>query len=162
MVAVKALGYSLNKPCIEMTYLRTSKVCYWMLQYIYDTVLECFLFWWFCHHFHCISSFQDIKFKAKSWIDMFGTRGAKALGAAVNEVFRHSLDALLHEGMISNGFFFDVTVTCLFLNFVFLFWIMPYFTGSIVSAAFGIFWAFMAHSLGTQYSDLVATHSVVE
>ena len=26
----------------------------------------------------------DIKFKAKSWIDMFGTRGAKAVGSVVN------------------------------------------------------------------------------
>jgi hypothetical protein len=32
---------------------------------------------------------------------MFGTRGAKAVGAAVNEIYRHNLDALLHQGMVN-------------------------------------------------------------
>ncbi|KNC77073.1 hypothetical protein SARC_10458 [Sphaeroforma arctica JP610] len=72
IVAVKALGYSLNKPCIEVTYTHTS---------------------------------TDTRFKAKSWIEMFGTRGAKAGGSMVNNAFRHNIDALMTQGsMVSFGF----------------------------------------------------------
>eukprot|EP01134_Creolimax_fragrantissima_P005814 CFRG5814T1 len=72
IVAVKALGYSLNKPCIEVAYTHTS---------------------------------SDVRFKAKSWIEMFGTRGAKAIGSVVNNTFRGSIEILLTQGSaISFGF----------------------------------------------------------
>ena len=54
---------------------------------------------------------EDIKFKAKSWIDMFGTRGAKATGSIVNNTFRHSLDILLTQGSLVSSFFVAVWIT---------------------------------------------------
>eukprot|EP00048_Salpingoeca_helianthica_P005569 m.89185 g.89185 ORF g.89185 m.89185 type:complete len:458 (-) comp13646_c0_seq1:22-1395(-) len=50
----------------------------------------------------------DIQFKAKSWIDMFGTRGAKASGAAINNALRGSLTSLLHFGSLSSALFVAV------------------------------------------------------
>ena len=43
---------------------------------------------------------STVKFKAKSWIDMFGTRGAKAAGSVTNNALRHSIDALLQWGSL--------------------------------------------------------------
>lgn len=67
MVAIKALGYSLNSPAKEMLYLQTSR---------------------------------DIKLKAKSWIDMFGSRAAKAMGAAVTNALRDDPSRLLSLGSL--------------------------------------------------------------
>merc|ERR1719231_1791232 len=39
-----------------------------------------------------------VKFKAKSWIDIFGQRGAKALGSVVTNQFSDSASALLNYG----------------------------------------------------------------
>lgn len=40
----------------------------------------------------------DVKFKVKSWVDMFGGRSAKALGATVLERLKGSLDSLMYSG----------------------------------------------------------------
>jgi len=45
-----------------------------------------------------IPTAQDIRFKAKGWIDQFGGRSSKALGAAVNDTFRHSVAELIACG----------------------------------------------------------------
>lgn len=48
---------------------------------------------------------HDIKYKAKSWIDMFGTRGAKSAGSLVNQFLKHSKTSLLQGGsLVSAGF----------------------------------------------------------
>jgi len=43
---------------------------------------------------------KAVKFKAKSWIDIFGQRGAKALGSTVTFTFAESASALLQNGML--------------------------------------------------------------
>lgn len=49
-----------------------------------------------------IPTSKDVKFKTKSWIDMFGSRSMKALGSTVNNTFNESSQALLTYGtMIS-------------------------------------------------------------
>jgi len=47
-----------------------------------------------------IPTSPDVKFKVKSWIDMFGSRSAKALGAVVVNPLKGSLDTLLHTGTL--------------------------------------------------------------
>ena len=42
----------------------------------------------------------DVKFKVKSWIDMFGGRSAKALGAFTVDHLKESIDTLLHVGTL--------------------------------------------------------------
>ncbi|MDQ5890293.1 MAG: antiporter, family [Candidatus Dependentiae bacterium] len=42
-----------------------------------------------------IPTVQDVRFKAKGWIDQFGGRTFKGLGAAVNDSFRHSFGELV-------------------------------------------------------------------
>jgi AAA family ATP:ADP antiporter len=41
-----------------------------------------------------------VKFKAKSWIDIFGARGSKALGSVVTNAFSHSAQALVSNGSL--------------------------------------------------------------
>jgi len=43
---------------------------------------------------------RAVKFKAKSWIDIFGQRGAKALGSVVTNFWADSAAALLSNGMV--------------------------------------------------------------
>lgn len=51
-----------------------------------------------------IPTSKDIKFKTKSWIDMFGARSMKAAGSAINNAFKDSTEALLLYGtLISLG-----------------------------------------------------------
>jgi AAA family ATP:ADP antiporter len=51
-----------------------------------------------------IPTSQDVKFKAKGWIDQFGGRSSKGIGAAINETFRASVEGLLLYGsLISAG-----------------------------------------------------------
>lgn len=51
-----------------------------------------------------IPTSKDIKFKTKSWIDMFGARSMKAAGSAINNAFKDSTEALLMYGtLISLG-----------------------------------------------------------
>lgn len=45
-----------------------------------------------------IPTTPDIRFKAKSWIDQFGGKSFKAVGAGVNNAFGYSLQALLSYG----------------------------------------------------------------
>jgi AAA family ATP:ADP antiporter len=47
-----------------------------------------------------IPTSRDIRVKAKSWIDAFGTRSAKATGAVINNMFRDSVSALLAYGSL--------------------------------------------------------------
>ncbi|KAJ1452110.1 ADP/ATP carrier protein [Pelagophyceae sp. CCMP2097] len=47
---------------------------------------------------------QNIKFKAKSWIDVFGARGSKALGSVVTNAFSDSAaDLLCYGSFVSMG-----------------------------------------------------------
>ena len=51
-----------------------------------------------------IPTSRDVKFKAKSWIDVFGNRTTKGMGSAITGVFRTSLPDLLFYGtLISLG-----------------------------------------------------------
>jgi AAA family ATP:ADP antiporter len=43
---------------------------------------------------------KDVKFKAKGWIDMFGARSAKAIGATITGAFKHSASALMTYGSL--------------------------------------------------------------
>lgn len=70
MVLLKGFSYALNKPCVEIMYIPTSK---------------------------------DIKFKAKSWIDAFGSRSAKALGAGINAFFVEISSLIFYGSIISLG-----------------------------------------------------------
>lgn len=70
MIAIKGFSYALNKPCVEIMYIPTSK---------------------------------DVKFKAKSWIDVFGSRSAKAGGAAINAFFTEISSLLFFGSLISIG-----------------------------------------------------------
>ena len=47
-----------------------------------------------------IPTSKDVKFKAKSWIDVFGARGAKGTGSLVNNTFAHSAPLLLFYGTV--------------------------------------------------------------
>ncbi len=47
-----------------------------------------------------IPTSRDAKFKAKGWIDMFGARGAKAMGSGFNEFLKRTPIALLYYGTI--------------------------------------------------------------
>jgi AAA family ATP:ADP antiporter len=71
MVMLKGFSYALNKPCVEIMYIPTSR---------------------------------DIKFKSKSWIDAFGSRLAKASGAAINAIFIDMATLLFFGSIISLGF----------------------------------------------------------
>jgi AAA family ATP:ADP antiporter len=70
MIAIKGFSYALNKPCVEIMYIPTSR---------------------------------DVKFKAKSWIDVFGSRLAKAFGAAINACFTEMASLLFFGSLISLG-----------------------------------------------------------
>lgn len=41
-----------------------------------------------------------VKYKAKSWIDIFGARGSKALGSIVTNAFSDSISNLIHNGLL--------------------------------------------------------------
>ena len=41
-----------------------------------------------------------VRYKAKSWIDIFGARGSKALGSLVTNAFSHSSAALVANGSL--------------------------------------------------------------
>lgn len=59
----------------------------------------------------------DVKFKVKSWIDMFGGRSAKALGAFTVNPIKGSLDTLLHVGtLIAFGWVAVWIFTALFVG----------------------------------------------
>jgi AAA family ATP:ADP antiporter len=50
-----------------------------------------------------IPTSKDVKFKTKGWIDMFGNRSAKALGAGINTFFDQAQALLLYGSIISLG-----------------------------------------------------------
>jgi len=43
---------------------------------------------------------QSVKYKAKSWIDIFGARGSKALGSVVTNYYSYSATALVSNGSL--------------------------------------------------------------
>ena len=47
-----------------------------------------------------IPTSKDVKFKSKGWIDMFGSRGAKASGAGINDAFKGNIPDLMLYGTI--------------------------------------------------------------
>lgn len=47
-----------------------------------------------------IPTSKDVKFKAKSWIDMFGSRSAKAAGSGVTNVFKDNAAELMMYGTL--------------------------------------------------------------
>jgi len=47
-----------------------------------------------------IPTSKDVKFKAKSWIDSFGNRSTKAVGASVNAALKSSLPLLITAGTV--------------------------------------------------------------
>lgn len=51
-----------------------------------------------------IPTSQDVRFKAKGWIDQFGSRSSKGIGSAISDVFKSSVsDLLLYSTVISLG-----------------------------------------------------------
>jgi AAA family ATP:ADP antiporter len=47
-----------------------------------------------------IPTSKDVKFKAKSWIDSFGNRSTKAVGAGINNALKTSLPLLISAGTV--------------------------------------------------------------
>lgn len=47
-----------------------------------------------------IPTSRDVRFKAKGWIDQFGSRSAKASGATINNMFAHSMPDLFAYGTV--------------------------------------------------------------
>lgn len=43
---------------------------------------------------------SNVKYKAKSWIDIFGARGSKALGSVITNAFSTSASELVHNGSL--------------------------------------------------------------
>ncbi len=51
-----------------------------------------------------IPTSKDVKFKTKSWIDMFGSRTAKQSGAQITDAFKHNIPDLMVFGtLVSMG-----------------------------------------------------------
>ncbi|NDD53489.1 hypothetical protein EBZ39_06380 [bacterium] len=56
-----------------------------------------------CKEIMWIPTSKDVKFKAKSWIDGFGGRSAKAGGSGINAMFTTMTDLMLYGSLISLG-----------------------------------------------------------
>lgn len=56
-----------------------------------------------CKEIMYIPTSKDIKFKAKSWIEGFGGRGAKAAGSGINAMFTQMADLMIYGSIISLG-----------------------------------------------------------
>ncbi len=56
-----------------------------------------------CKEIMWIPTSKDVKFKAKSWIDGFGGRSAKATGSGINAMFTTMTDLILYGSLISLG-----------------------------------------------------------
>ncbi len=82
-----------------------------------------------------IPTSKDVKYKAKSWIDMFGNRAAKATGATVN-------NALL--GAVA-------TTPALMLQ-----------SGAVISLAIIVIWVFAATNVGRTFNKLTKEGKIVE
>eukprot|EP01104_Vermistella_antarctica_P006363 TRINITY_DN17067_c0_g1_i1.p1 TRINITY_DN17067_c0_g1~~TRINITY_DN17067_c0_g1_i1.p1 ORF type:complete len:483 (-),score=93.76 TRINITY_DN17067_c0_g1_i1:23-1471(-) len=64
-----------------------------------------------------IPTSDDIKFKAKGWIDMVGMRGAKAVGSGITDQLKHSVGLLLTMGsVVSLGLVVGWTFVALFVG----------------------------------------------
>jgi ATP:ADP antiporter, AAA family len=65
-----------------------------------------------------IPTSKDVKFKAKSWSDMFGGRFSKAAGARITDSFKHDLAGLMVNGVaISSGLIGIWFVAALYVGF---------------------------------------------
>lgn len=56
-----------------------------------------------CKEIMYIPTSKDVKYKAKSWIDMFGGRSAKATGSGINALFTEMADLIFYGSLISLG-----------------------------------------------------------
>ncbi len=56
-----------------------------------------------CKEIMYIPTSKDVKFKTKSWIDMFGLRSAKALGSSFNTFFTQFISLVTYGTLISFG-----------------------------------------------------------
>ncbi len=56
-----------------------------------------------CKEIMYIPTSKDVKFKAKSWIDMFGSRSAKGLGSGINAWFPALNELMFYGPLISLG-----------------------------------------------------------
>jgi len=56
-----------------------------------------------CKEIMYIPTSKDVKFKAKSWIDIFGGRSAKSAGSGINAMFTEMSSLLLWGSIISLG-----------------------------------------------------------
>jgi len=56
-----------------------------------------------CKEIVYIPTSKDVKFKAKSWIEGFGGRGAKATGSGINAMFTQMADLMFYGSIISLG-----------------------------------------------------------
>jgi len=56
-----------------------------------------------CKEIMYIPTSKDVKFKAKSWIDVFGGRSAKAAGSGINAFFPAMTELLFYGSLISLG-----------------------------------------------------------
>ncbi|MFH1832167.1 MAG: Npt1/Npt2 family nucleotide transporter [bacterium] len=50
-----------------------------------------------------IPTSRDVKFKTKSWIDMFGLRTTKAIGSGINMCFTQFTDLIMYGSLVSFG-----------------------------------------------------------
>ncbi len=99
MSVLKSLTYSLGEPCKEMLYMVTSdsvKVCLFVRTPIY-----CYYYYYYYYYYYCADGGLHLlmlppppldlcaipQFKAKGWIDMFGSRCAKGLGSIITIKF---------------------------------------------------------------------------
>jgi AAA family ATP:ADP antiporter len=65
-----------------------------------------------------IPTSKDVKFKAKGWTDMFGSRFSKGAGAQITNAFKHNLSDLMMFGtMISTGLIGVWMVAALYVGF---------------------------------------------
>ena len=56
-----------------------------------------------CKEMMYIPTSKDVKFKTKSWIDMFGLRSSKAAGSGINTMFTQFSDLIFYGSLISFG-----------------------------------------------------------
>ena len=83
-MGLKALSYSLNGPTKELVYIPTSAVISSFVPEQYEKQTQTLLNTMVKHLFMVALLLQDIKFKARSWIECFGSRFAKAVGSVFN------------------------------------------------------------------------------
>jgi AAA family ATP:ADP antiporter len=94
---LKALSYALNEPCKEMLYIPTSPLIRCVsippiLSNLFSPEIS----------FSPLPAPSPLpcRFKAKAWIDVFGTRVCKAFGSVVTNMAKDNPDALVKIGSV--------------------------------------------------------------